>query len=1004
MKGSESKMIEYMEGAGKRYVIPVYQRKYDWKEENCRQLYEDLKKIVLDNRDSHFFGSIVSSVIGNGASTEYHIIDGQQRITTVSLLLLAIRNLIRQKKISAQENRLDDQINDRFLVSPWAKEDDQIKLRPVKGDREALAKLFGEEEDYDPTSNLTLNYRFFCDQIVKGEVSVDDLYAAIGKLEIISITLDRGDNAQLIFESLNSTGLALTEGDKIRNYILMGQSPKVQNKLYDTYWTIIERCTGNDVSGFVRDYLSIKQQVTPTISNVYRAFKVFAEKAQIPVEALLDDLRRYARFFEKLRICKSGLNDKKLDDCLYRMARLEIVVTRPFLMEVLRLNQDGKLLVDDVLRIFLITENYLFRRNICEVPTNALNKIFLNLNKEILSYDNTADNYVQKFIYALLSKKESGRFPDDEEFTTALAAKQVYQMRGKYKAYLFERFENFGTIETKDVYTHLDNNVYTIEHIMPQHLSPAWMESLGANAAEIHTVWLHRLANLTLTGYNPNLSNKTFAEKRDSKEGGYKASGLKMNQKISNKESWGLSELKERNDEMIALAKKIWVYPQTAFVPSEKEFDSCTLDDENVDLTGRDIVKYGYLSVEQPVSSWADMFEHVVKFLHQKDKSVLSGLAYNAGASMDLANYVSNTSEGLRNALKVDDNIYMKRITSTTLKLSVLRRLFVLYNADPMDLVFYLNDTEREKVTEASRFEIRKRYWMYALPIIQKQHAHRGTFSNCNPVTSNTESGFFGISGFCISCIANYDSARIDFYMGKSDAAENKAAFDLLRSHKDEIEEDLGISLTWERADEYKASWLCYYLHDVSITNENDWPRMAKFHAEWSDRICTVVLPYLQTEDDTTARLTNIAGILRKWTVEREGVNANLAKCNRTYTRFTTDGMKKILPDLPDAPSGWNTDNHYFYEIVNRTGKSVYIKFAISSRNITDEFRAICDRINEFYPAKFGKEDWQWRVPFKTTAIEIDEALSKEAIFARLDECLNEIIAFEQDLKHKLEL
>ena len=258
----------------------------------------------------------MSSVIGNGASTEYHIIDGQQRLTTVSLLLLAIRNLIRQKKITAQEDRLDDQINDRFLVSPWAKEEDKIKLRPVKSDREALAKLYGDEEDYDPASNLTLNYRFFCDQILKEEISVDELYAAIGKLEIISITLDQHDNAQLIFESLNSTGLALTEGDKIRNYILMGQPPKEQNKLYDTYWTTIERCTGNDVSGFVRDYLSVKQQVTPTISNVYRAFKDYAEKAQLPIESLLEDLRRYARFFEKLLTCKSGLKEKKLDDCL----------------------------------------------------------------------------------------------------------------------------------------------------------------------------------------------------------------------------------------------------------------------------------------------------------------------------------------------------------------------------------------------------------------------------------------------------------------------------------------------------------------------------------------------------------------------------------------------------------------------------------------------------------------------------------------------------------------
>lgn len=1004
MKGSEAKMMEYMDGASKRYVIPVYQRKYDWKEDNCRQLYEDLKKIVSDKRDSHFFGSIVSSVIGNGATTEYHIIDGQQRLTTVTLLLLAIRNLIQQKKITAEELQLDEQINERFLISKWAKEDDRIKLRPVKSDRDALLKLFGDEEDYDQSSNLTLNYKFFCNLLLREEIPVDDLYAAIGKLEIISITLDQGDNAQLIFESLNSTGLALTEGDKIRNYILMGLPPKDQNKYYDHYWAKIEKCTDKDVSGFIRDYLSVKQQITPTISNVYRAFKEYAENAGLPIDTLLTDILKYARFYEKLLICKSGLNEQKLDDCLYRMMRLEIVVTRPFLMEILRLNQDGKLTVDEVLQIFLITENYLFRRNICEVPTNALNKIFLNLNKEILRYDNTSDQYVAKFIYALRSKKESGRFPDDEEFTEALASKQVYLMRGKYKAYLFERFENYGTVETKDVYTHLDNNVYTIEHIMPQHLTPAWTESLGANAEEIHETWLHRLANLTLTGYNPNLSNKPFREKRDAEEGGYKVSGLKMNQKISTKDSWGLPELEERNDEMIALAKKIWSFPTTEFKPAEREFDSCTLDDENVNLTGRDIVKYSYQNVERPVSSWADMFEHVVQFLHQKDRSILNGLAHRTSGSMDLSNYVSNTEQGLRSALKIDDNIYIERNTSTALKLSILRRLFSSYDADSMDLVFFLKDEGSEKAAEDSRYDIRKRYWTYALPIIQKQHAHRGSFNNVSPGISNTVSGFFGISGFSISCIANYDQARIDFYMGKSDAAKNKAAFDALAAHKEEIEQKLGVSLTWERANECKASWLCYHLKDVSIANESDWPRMAKFHAEWSDKICNAVLPYLLEEDDASARLTSIAGILREWAVDRSGVNENLAKCNRTYTRFTTDGMTKILPDLPGAPSGWNTENHYFYEILNRTGKSVYIQFVISSKNITDDFRAVCDRINELYPAKMGKENWQWRTPFKTRMITFGEKLSKEEIFVGLDECLIEIQQFEANLKEKLGL
>lgn len=679
-----------MEGADKRFVIPVYQRKYDWRYENCCQLYDDLKKIVKDGRESHFFGSIVSAVVPNGNKIEYHIIDGQQRLTTVSLLLLAIRNLIAQGKVKPVEDKLDEQISQRFLISPWANAGDKIKLRPAKSDREALIKLFGDEKDYDCSSNLTINYQFFYDMVIKEEVAVEDLYAAIGKLEIISITLDKGDNAQIIFESLNATGLALSEGDKIRNYILMGLPAQIQTKYYDTYWEKIEKCTDNNVSDFIRDYLSIRQKIIPARGTIYKAFKNYA--VSLPIDALLTDLLRYARFFEKLLTCKSGLKEKKLDACLYRLMRLGIVVTRPFFMEVFRLHQEKELSTDDVLKIFLITENYLFRRNICEVPTNALNKIFLNLNNEIRCYNHKADDYVSKFIYILLSKKWSHRFPDDNEFKVSLAEKQVYRMRGNYKVYLFERLENYGTVETKDIYKYLDEGIYTIEHIMPQKLTLAWCDSLGEDAEEIHETWLHRLANLTLTGYNPSLGNKTFVEKRDTKEGGYKSSGLRMNQKIAAKQTWGLAELKERNDEMLELAMEIWKYPITNFTPSRKAYDSCTLDDETFDLTGRGIARYSYLTIEQTVKNWTDMFEDLVKFFYQKDKSVLISLAYKKKEDTVLAVYVRNNKSDLRSALKIDKNLYIEKNTSTAVKISILRRIFTLYKADPMDLVFYLKD------------------------------------------------------------------------------------------------------------------------------------------------------------------------------------------------------------------------------------------------------------------------------------------------------------------------
>lgn len=1002
MKGSENKMLSFMEGAKNRYVIPVYQRAYSWKIENCRQLYEDLKKMYRDNRRSHFFGSIVAEVVPKGSKIEYYIIDGQQRLTTVTLLLLAMRNLLHDKKIVALQESLKEQINELYLIEKWADEDDKIKLRPVKSDRVALEKLFsGDSDDYDRTSNLTINYQFFCDMLLKEELPVDDLFEMIGRLEIINITLELSDNAQLIFESLNSTGLALSEGDKIRNYILMGQSVEDQNKFFNEYWVKIEKCTGNDVSAFVRDFLSIKQQVTPNIDGVYVAFKRYVEDGKLDMQTLLGELLQYARYFERLRTSQSGLHDKRLDDCLYRMMRLEITVTRPFFMEVLKLEQDGALSVKAVRQIFEMAESYLFRRNICSVATSALNKIFLTLNKDILRYDGTASDYVNKMSYTLLSKKESGRFPNDEEFSRALSQKSVYSMRGKYRAYLFERFENQGTLETKDVYNHLDNRVYSIEHIMPQTITPAWRDALGADALAIHAEWKDRLANLTLTGYNSKLSNKSFVEKRDAQDGGYEASGLRMNQKIAQKESWGLVDLEERDAEMVAQALTIWRYPQTDFVPIDKVFDSCTLADEDFILTGRYIEKYAFQNTEHPAASWAEMFESMVRYLHEKDKSVLPQLAYS-GENNELGRYVSDKETDLRQALEIDNRIYIERNTSTSMKISILRKLFVLYGEDAADLMFYLKDSEYEKEAEEHRYDLRMRYWAFALPLIQEKHLYLGTFKNVKPTTTNWVTGSFDLGGFGINCSANYENAKVSLYLGKGDAVKNKEAFDRLIIHKNDIEKQLGVPLVWDRLDDCKASTITYTLSNVGLKDESSWTRMAKFHAEWSYKFYRVMVPYLYEGTEEKLRLRERAEWLREWAVNVPGVNVNLQKSNTTVIRFTTDAMSQLLPESDIEDSGWNTANHYFYEIKNRNDQEVSIQLVVSVENAKIELLATCEKINAIYPVKAKSEQWKWRTIFRTKGIESNDGITKEIMFKGLDECLKELQAFEQDLIQKL--
>ena len=840
MKGSECRLIEYMEGSKKRFIIPVYQRNYDWKTENCKQLFDDLVKVIKNNRRSHFFGSVVSVYEPSGRNTEFLVIDGQQRLTTVSLLFLAMYNLINNNIIASQDDSLGKQIYEDFLVDKYKPQDTRIKLKPVKNDRKAFGKLFDSVDEHIRESNLTANYNYFYDRIQKQEITIDQLFDAICSLEIINITLNNEDNPQLIFESLNSTGLDLSEGDKIRNFILMGLPAKEQDEYYEKYWNRIEECTKYDVSSFVRDYLSVKQLAIPSQKKIHISFKEYVEQTSLEAEDLLKDLLAYAKRYKIL--LNGGAKIKALDACIYRLNRLETTVTRPFFLEVMRIYDENKLDISQVTDVFLITENYLFRRNICDLPTNSLNKIFLMLHREIIRYDGTDVDYVEKFKYALLSKKEKARFPDDDEFATGFAERQVYHMNSKNKIYILERLENYGTSEDKDVYGHCDDGTYSIEHIMPQHLTPAWVKALGEDYEQIHEIWLHRVANLTLTAYNSKYSNSIFEEKKTMKNG-FEDSGIRMNTYIAKKDKWTLSEIEERNQYLMNRALEIWEAPSTEFKPEEKQLDYYTLDDDAV-LSGRLIVRFSYKNTEQPVSSWVEMFQKVLQILYAEDKGIITKFAASTEDSIAL-HFSMNESDFVK-SVEIGDGIYVLTNTSTQTKLSVLNRVFKLYDADPTDLVFYLRDENEGVEDEAgTRYELRRKYWTYALEMIKEDHGEGGCFSNVNTSKENWVSGFFGISGFNISCIANFDLARVDLYFGKAKKEENKKAFDALIAHKEDIEKTLGVQLIWNRGDDIKSSKVSYQLSGVSISNETDWLQMARFHAEWSKKFYDVLLPYL---------------------------------------------------------------------------------------------------------------------------------------------------------------
>lgn len=847
MDGKAIRLVQYLEGSDKRFIIPVYQRNYSWKKDNCRQLYDDLIRVITNDRKMHFFGSIVS--VYNGASEEFLVIDGQQRLTTISLLLLAMHNALKDRKVKSADSKLESKVFEEYLVDKWEPTEKRIKLKAVNKDLEAFSKLFDEEkEDYIRDSDITLNYEYFYERIQKEEITADQLYDAIKKLMVINITVNPEDNPQLIFESLNSTGVDLTEGDKIRNFILMGLERDKQEEFYKKYWAKIENYTKGDnnadVSSFVRDYLSMKNLETPSLDKVYPVFKNYVQDKHIETEELLQDLLYHSKNYSVL--LNATLGDEVVDASIARLNHLETVVCRPFYLNVLYRYKESELTVEEVRQICSVIENYLFRRNICDVATNALNKVFLLLDRDVTKLDGV--DYVEKLKYVLSMKKESGRFPTDSEFSAALAEKQVYKMRGRYKTYLFERYENWGTDEIKDVYQRIDSGKYTIEHIMPQHLTPAWEEALGSDYKLIHEEWLHRLGNLTLTAYNSTYSNNTFLEKRDA-ENGFANSGIRMNIEIAKKDKWTLDELQERSERMVEKALKIWAYPFTDYKPIEKELDSVSLEDDDTDMTGCIISKFSFKNAEQPAESWTDMYIKVLRMLHSDDASVLTRLAYEDDSNIELSNCFSTDANAFNGCTEISQGIYALTRLSTQQKLSILRKVLKLFNVDLEELVFYLKDEETEEKaekSEAARFELRRRYWTFALPYIQDAHRVSGSFSNVHPGKDNWLSGWFGISGFNISCVANYDGARIDFYMGKSNRNLNKQAYDLLVQHKPDIEKMLGVSLEWERGENIKASLISYSLSGVSITNETDWVRMAKFHAEWSRKICDALLPYLK--------------------------------------------------------------------------------------------------------------------------------------------------------------
>lgn len=679
MKGDAQPLIKFFDGSDKRFIIPLYQRNYDWKEDNCEQLFQDLIKLHNSDRKSHFFGSIVSSI--QSGTEDRYIIDGQQRITTVSLMLIAMVNAKKEGLIEADDVKLVEKIFKRYLVDEYQEDERKVKLKPIKKDMQAFdALLYKPKDQYIKESNVTRNYDFFFDKIINCGLTLDELFETIKKLEVINIRLDEDDDPQLIFESLNSTGLDLSEADKIRNYLLMSLAPAEQDNLYSRFWNPIEEFTKYDPSSFVRDYLTMKQGKIGRIDRIYFIFKEYAENVGISRAALLEDMHHYARIYSQIDNAQVGTD--KLNRKLNQLRTLDSTIAYPFFMAFFDYTSKEGLSENEIYKVIDVIEAYWARRIICNLPSNALNKVFATLHRDVLNHISKAGyepSYIDVLTYVLLKKGRSSVFPTDEEVAGDFISRQVYKMPANQRMFILERMENRDNNERHDVVKELTEKNITIEHIMPQTLSDEWKTALGDEWERIHQQYLHTMANLTLTGYNSQYSNLTFAKKRDM-EKGFKDSAFRLNNYVKSCEQWTETELKQRQQELLQVFMNLWPMPTTSFEVTKQEAESASLDDEDFEFTGKKLQAYILHGVRYTVNTWKEMLVQVCGHLLLEKRSTLEWLCANEKSGFH------TMPESWRRELA--PNMYVWTDNSTSTKVSILNGMFAECNIPTSELVF----------------------------------------------------------------------------------------------------------------------------------------------------------------------------------------------------------------------------------------------------------------------------------------------------------------------------
>ena len=557
MKATEAKLLDFLKKSP-QFIIPIYQRTYSWSEVQCQQLWTDvLRAGSNDSIGGHFIGSVVyieQGLYQVSSQSPLLVIDGQQRLTTAMLMLEALcRYLDEGEPVDGFSAK---KLRNYYLLNPLEDGERGFKLLLTQTDKDSLLALLRQKPlPAKPSLRVRENFEFF-ERQVAALTDLKPLCQGLAKLIIVDIALSRDqDNPQLIFESMNSTGRALSQADLIRNFVLMGLEPAHQTFLYEDHWRPMEVAFGQEgydehFDWFMRHYLTVRTGDLPKIGDVYDAFKAFARKPEqmtAGVDALVADIHTFAGHYCAMALGQE--TDKSLSEAFHDLRELKVDVAYPFLLELYDDFAKAHLSKEDFVAAVRMVEAYVFRRSVCAIPTNSMNKTFATFGRALKK-----DRYLESIKAHFLTLPSYRRFPSDEEFKRELCVRDLYNFRNR--SYWLRRLENHGRKERVPV------DEYTIEHILPQNenLSVKWREALGLEWKRVQETWLHTLGNLTLTGYNAEYSDRPFSDKRDM-PGGFKKSPLRINEGLGALDNWDENTIKSRARGLAEQALAVWQAP-----------------------------------------------------------------------------------------------------------------------------------------------------------------------------------------------------------------------------------------------------------------------------------------------------------------------------------------------------------------------------------------------------------------------------------------------------------